>query len=153
MAATTVLANHLRLSIDPEGAAAAVWVECQVVGLTFTQPAQGEPQLVFTACPNTTVDEPGDPVNGALSGEVMADFGATGVSRLLIEHLDEVVTFDLWLNVDDPGGTKAQVVHFTGTARVRPVTITWTPRKNQRHNIDLAVLTATPTFDATPPAA
>lgn len=150
--ATTVLANHLRLSLDPAGTDPLAWVECQVVGLQFTPPAQGEPQLVFTACPNTTVDEPGDPVNGALTGEVFADYAAGGVSRLLIQQLDQVVTFDLWLNVDEPGGGTTQVVHYTGTARVRPVTINWVPRKNQRHNIDLAVLTATPTFDATPPA-
>lgn len=132
MPANTMTDAALTLTLD--GTA----VECQVVNATFTPAAPGESTPVPIAC-GDTVSEPGDPSNGSITGEVLKDWGANGVTRLLAEAATSGAEMDYTYTEND--GT-SDVATWTGKCTVPAPSIDFRPSKMGRHAFALTLTTS-----------
>jgi hypothetical protein len=121
---------------------------CQIIDAEFTFPGKGTAQVVPVAC-GDTVSEPGDPVPGSISGNVLKDTGPDGITRALIEALTTDAEMDyVWTEgADDAAGRMV----VTGKCRVAGHVQTFAPDKMGRHALDLTVSTAVPVFGPVTP--
>lgn len=115
-----------------------VSVECQVINARYTMAAPGDSTPVPTAC-GDTVSEPGDPVNGSITGEVFKDTSASGITRLLSQAALTGATLDYTYTEQDEAGYQ---LSWSGEATVPQFGIDFTPSKLGRHELNVNVTTS-----------
>jgi hypothetical protein len=116
--------------------------ECQFITTTWRRPGSAAGATVQTACPDGVVSEPGEAVNGALTGEAFTDTTADGLWDMLDEAFAAGTEFDYVYTVFP--GVEGQEVTFTGRAKVNSYPeLTFSKPGLSRHQVDLAILTAT----------
>jgi hypothetical protein len=126
----------------------AATYECQLIDVTFTPPGTGTGTTTRTACPDGVVSEPGEAVNGSLTGNAFTDTTAQGLWTALYtayttgEELDYEITYF--------PGVDGQAVMFAGRAVVQdPPTLPFSKPGISKHPVNLALLTATMTRPTT----
>ena len=126
----------------------AVSVECQLLDPQLVRPSYGAGQTDTVAC-GDEVARPGDTLtNGRISGDVIADYSASGVSRVLDEKLDQVADVVWTETVTD--GTDTHTRTWTGKALIGPVTRTFTAGRQSRHDLTLELVSETSCIYSTP---
>lgn len=145
MAVKTQKNNVLTLKIDDgtgTGAPNLVDVSCQVQDLEFSMPGEGDGQKVQVACKDGVVLEPGEPVDGSLTGTIFVDSTDTGVTYLLAKAWEagrEVAyELDYWPDLGATVGLK-----FTGLAKVGSFTLPFSKPGYAKQPLDLVIKTAT----------
>jgi hypothetical protein len=121
---------------------------CQVIDAEFTYPGKGTAQTIPVAC-GDVVSEPGDPQPGSITGNVLKDTGADGITRALIQALESDSEFDyVWTEGADDDAAR---ISIAGRCRVAGHVQTFAPDKMGRHALDLTVSTAVPVFGPAAP--
>ena len=111
---------------------------CQVVNASYTPAAPGDSTPIPVAC-GDVVSEPGDPSNGAISGEVYKDLGATGITRVLAGMATSGAEADYVYTETDSNG---ETMSWSGQCTVPAFPIDFAPDKYGRHTLDLNVSTS-----------
>ena len=125
----------LTLSVD------STQVECQLLDPQMVRPAYGAGDTVTVAC-GDEVGVPGDRLtNGSISGDVIADYSTTGVTKVLDENLDQEVDVVWAETVTDGSNTYTRT--WTGKALVGPITRTFTAGRQSRHDLNLELTSET----------
>jgi hypothetical protein len=119
--------------------------ECQIINAVFKRPGTGAGTTVYTACPDGVVKEPGEPVDGSLTGEAFVDTTDEGLWWALDEAYAAQTTVQY--SVTFFPDSAAEGVTFTGDAKVTaPPELGFAGRTTiARHPVDLALLTAVKT--------
>jgi hypothetical protein len=116
--------------------------ECQFITTVWKAPGSAAGATVKTACPDGVVSEPGEAVNGSLTGEAFTDTTVAG----LWDILDEAWTANTELTFVYTAfpGVEGQEVSWTGQAKVNSYPeLAFSKPGLSRHPVDLAILTAT----------
>lgn len=114
-------------------------VECQLIDPTRVRPFYDLGETVTVAC-GDSVDLPADEqTNGSITGEVLADYEATGISTLLEEGIGTSVPFTWTEEVHSSDGTIVYTIQWEGTAFIPPINRGFTAKRASRHDLNLAV--------------
>lgn len=111
---------------------------CQVIDASFTMAAPGESTPIPVAC-GDTVSEPGDARNGSLTGSVLKDTSATGITRALAILAGSGAEVDYVYTEKDEADYE---MSWSGKATVPAFAIDFAPSKMGRHNINLVLTTS-----------
>lgn len=116
--------------------------ECQIIDVTFTPPGTGTGTTTRTACPDGVVAEPGEAVNGSLSGNAFTDTTESGLWTALYTAYTDGTELDY--QVTWFPGVAGQEITFQGRAVVQdPPTLPFSKPGLSKHPVNLALLTAT----------
>lgn len=111
---------------------------CQVINASYQMAAPGDSTPVPVAC-GDTVSEPGDPSNGAITGEVYKDVSATGITRVLAVAAQSGAEVAYVYTETDGNGAE---MSWSGQATVPAFAIDFAPDKYGRHSLSLNVTTS-----------
>ena len=122
-------------------------VECQLLDPEIVRPSYGAGDTETVAC-GDEVAVPGDRLtNGSITGNVIADYSTTGVTKVLDENLDAEVAVVWEETVND--GTTSHTRTWTGQALVGLITRTFTAGRQSRHDLNLELVSETSIVYAT----
>lgn len=134
MATQTVHNVHLKITID------AVDYSCQFITATLALPGYSEGTTVEVACPDGSVVEPGERVNGTLSGEAYTDSTDGGLFWALgqASMTNAQVAYEIVWFADQANTVAFQI---DGTATVPQVEIGWEKPGLSKHPVELTLNT------------
>lgn len=135
----TVTIEQVSLSLLLDG----VEYNCQVIDASLTHVGKSTGETVQVACPDGAVVEPGEHVDGSLTGTVYTDTTAgSGISEaLMLAHAaGATMTYSVTM-FSDQANTVAYI--YSGDCQVSSFQIDWAKPGYSRHPLDLALVTGT----------
>lgn len=114
-------------------------VECQLSDPSRVRPFYDVGETLTVAC-GDDVSIPADTItNGSISGTVLADYAATGISTLLEEAIGTSVQFTWVETVTTDDDVTTYTITWMGTAHVPAINRTFTAKRVSRHDLNLVV--------------
>ena len=107
---------------------------CQLLEPQLVRPSKGDATTRKTACGDTISEPPETGTDGSITGDAVADYGASGITVGLDAALDETVDI-VWT---EQVSTARQRV-WTGKGVVKPITRTFRSGRLSAHDLTISL--------------
>lgn len=118
-------------------------VECQLLDPSRVRPFFPVGETLVTACAEEVVVPSDAQTNGSITGEVLADYAATGISTLLENAIGTVVDFTWVEEVTTADEASTHTVTWVGKCFVPAINREFTAKRYSRHDLNLEVTAET----------